>query len=747
MTRQVIATAACGLILACSGARPSTSTDLDGVAEGGATSSSPGGRHGRSPPGDGPPRTRREAVVDDYHGVRVVDPYRWMEGPSRELDDWFAAQNAYTRRMLRTVAGRDALRDELRTANRDVGRVESVEVVGSAPLVFSRRRAAAEENAQLVVRHGWEGTDRVLVDPRQRNSGASHASIDHMHPSPDGRYVAYVLAAAGGEDGTIEIVDVRTGQVLPDRLDRVLGYLVSWRPDSRSFFYTRRAKAGPDAAAADWLRNSATYLHVIGHEVSASPVIATDTSGLGLRSEDVTWVGVTPRSRWALAGGGTVSDFVYFVAPLATARPGKARWRRVAGADDKVRSMLVHGDRLYAFTHAGAPNYRIVSFDAGSGTLSNAKDFLAASELVLVNFTGAKDAMYVVALDRGIHRLLRVPWETGRREEVELPFEGSIWELEADQTRPGLVFQMEGWTRRPGWFRFDPGKGVSEVLGSSAPAAFEGVMAEEATAVSRDGAEVPLSIIRRADRPLDGTAPGFLSGYGAYGLGTGPSYNPFPLTWVKRGGVYAVCHVRGSGARGKSWHLAGIKQNKENGVDDLIACAEYLVEKRYTSSSRLAVSGTSAGGILVGGAITKRPDLFRTALLRVPVVNLLRNELMQMGPANASEYGSVKVKSEFEHLLASDPYHRVRDGVDYPAVLLTAGLRDPRVAAWQPAKLAARLQATGRGGPILLRVEYDAGHGIGSTQTQREEEYADMYAFALWQAGLLERARTTDRGD
>jgi prolyl oligopeptidase len=460
-------------------------------------------------------------------------------------------------------------------------------------------------------------------------------------------------------------------------------------------------------------------------------------SKLGIGPYDITWVEVTRQSRWALAGATPgPSDPAYFIGPLAKTMPGITRWRKIASADDKVINILVRGDQLYALTYDKATNYCIVVMDARSDTLAKAKDFVSESDLVLVDFAVGEDAMYVVALDRGFHRLFRVPWKTKIRQEVKLPFDGSIRRLIGVADRTGLVFSMEGWTRRIAWFQFDPATGVRELQISPPAASIGGVLAERATAISRDGAEIPLSIIHRTDYQLDGSAPALMSGYGSYGQTTNPSYNPFTLTWVKRGGVLAICHVRGGGARGKSWHLAGIKSQKENGVDDFIACADYLVKHGFTTPTRLTATGISAGGIVVGGAITKRPDLFQAAVLRVPVMNLVRFETTEVGPANAMEFGSVRVKSEFQSLLASDPYHRVRHGVDYPAVLLTAGVHDPRVPAWQPAKFAARLQAASGTRPTFLRVEYDAGHGRGSTQTQLEEEFADIYAFALWQAGV-----------
>jgi prolyl oligopeptidase len=241
----------------------------------------------------------------------------------------------------------------------------------------------------------------------------------------------------------------------------------------------------------------------------------------------------------------------------------------------------------------------------------------------------------------------------------------------------------------------------------------------------------------RKDAKRDGSAPGLVFGYAAYGGIDQPSFWPLALTWVDRGGVRANCHGRGTGNRGKQWYLGGVKHNKERGVEDFIACAEYLVANKYTSPKRLSVTGTSAGGILAGGAITKRPDLYAAALLRVPVVNLLRFEVTEGGPANIPELGAVADEADFKHLLASDPYHRLKDGTRYPAMLITGGKHDVRVPVWMPAKFAARAQAANRGDrPILLRIESGAGHGLGSTRTQIEEEWADLFAFALWQSGV-----------
>jgi len=687
-----------------------------------------------------PPSARRTEVVDLYHGMKVVDPYRWMETATPEFDRWLETQNAYARRVLSRLPGREGLLDDLRRASRNIERVYVLKVVGPRPRIFTLRRGAEDETFKLTVRDGWDGQDRLLVDPNTRPGTA----INSAYPSQDGRYVAYPVSDPGNEDSTIEVIEVDSGRILADRIGRAHHVpLISWRPDGRSFFYWRRAKSGPNAQPADWYRGSAAYLHKLGDNPdTALPVIAAGDSKLGLGSHDTPWIRLSRPSNWAIAESTPGSDDPsYFVAPLTRVRPGATRWRRVASPDDKVTYMRMRGDRVFAFTYSDAPNYRIVSFDAKSETVKNGKDFVPESNRVLVDFAVARDAMYLVVLDRSLHRLFRVSWETAAQEEVELPFDGSIEGLVAEPDRPGIIFGMEGWTRHPGWFRFEPGSDVRELEIDSTTADDQDLLTERSIATSRDGTEIPVAIIRRKSLALDRTAPGLLSGYGAYGSPIIAAYQPFTLAWVRHGAVFAYCHVRGGGEGGHLWHVAGIKEKKENGVDDFIACAEHLVRKGYTAPTRLTAFGSSAGGIVVGGAITKRPDLFRAAWLDVPIVNLLRNETTEVGPANTKEFGSTTVETEFRHLLASDPYHRIRDNVSYPALLFTVGRHDVRVPVWQAAKFVARLQAIGRARPTLFRVDFNAGHGFGSRRAQREEEYADAYSFALWQAGVKMKPR------
>jgi prolyl oligopeptidase len=364
------------------------------------------------------------------------------------------------------------------------------------------------------------------------------------------------------------------------------------------------------------------------------------------------------------------------------------------------------------------------------------KTIVAESRMVLQRLALAKDALYVQALDAGLGKLLRVPLDGSATREVSLPTAGSIAEMTTDPRTAGIVFRLEGWTQSTRYFAYDPRDEKIADTGviPASKANFSQVEAQEMHAIANDGTRVPLSIMHLRGLKRDGEAPTLLVGYGAYGFNFAPRFDPQLLAWLEKGGIYAVAHVRGGGEYGNEWYLGGYKNTKPNTIQDFVACAEYLVAKGYTSPQRLAGQGRSAGGITIGGAITRRPDLFAAAISAVGVADAVRMETGIGGAENTEEFGSVKTEEGFRALYAVSPYHHIKDGVSYPAVMLTTGVHDARVEPWHSAKMAARLQAaTSARRPVLLRVDYDSGHGAGATRAQHNAERADEYAFLLWQ--------------
>jgi prolyl oligopeptidase len=414
-------------------------------------------------------------------------------------------------------------------------------------------------------------------------------------------------------------------------------------------------------------------------------------------------------------------------------------WKKVADQSDEVTGFDVHEDQIYLLSHKGASRFKVLRLSLGAPELADAQVVVPASEVVVTGISAATDALYIQDLDGGIGRLRRLPYTGGSVQPVKLPFDGAIQSLVTSPTTAGAWLELTSWTKSPLWYALDSqtGKLTDTALVPPSPVDFSQIESEEVKCKSADGTTVPLSIIHKRGMALDGSHPTWLSGYGAYGITYDPSFQPTWLAFLEKGGIYAVAHVRGGGEYGEDWHQGGQKLTKQHTIDDFLAGAEYLVEHKYTSAAHLAGEGTSAGGITIGGAITQRPDLFGAALIRVGDSDSLRSETMASGPANIPEFGTVKDADGFKALFAMDAYQHVKADTRYPAVLLSTGVNDPRVAPWQAAKMTARLQAsTSSNKPILLRVDYDAGHGIGSTKSQRDSERADDVAFLLWQLGV-----------
>jgi prolyl oligopeptidase len=442
---------------------------------------------------------------------------------------------------------------------------------------------------------------------------------------------------------------------------------------------------------------------------------------------------------------GVKREFDIYAVPFDPNVGAKTAWKKVADQSDDVTAMDVHGAEIYLVSHNNASRFKVLRTSLSAPDLAHASVVVPASEVVITGITAAGDALYVQDLDGGIGRLRRLPYSNGNIQPISLPFDGAIQSLVTNPTESGAWLDLTSWTQSPLWYSLDAktDKLTDTALVPPSPVDYSPIEAEEVKAKSADGTMIPLSIIHKRGIALDGSHPTWLTGYGAYGITLDPSFNPTLLAFLERGGICAIAHLRGGGEYGEDWHLAGQKLTKQHTIDDLIAGAEYLIEHKYTSPAHLAGEGTSAGGITIGGAITQRPEMFAVALIRVGSSNALREELQASGPANIPEFGTVTEPDGFKALFAMDAYQHVKPNTPYPAVLLTTGVNDPRVTSWEPAKMAARLQAsTSSGKPVLLRVDYDAGHGMGSTKSQRDIELADELSFLFWQLGVTGYAPT-----
>jgi prolyl oligopeptidase len=500
-------------------------------------------------------------------------------------------------------------------------------------------------------------------------------------------------------------------------------------------------KTGPnDPPTAKYL-DSQSLLHKLGESPDHDTLLLSrkEAPGIPLVDSDFPGIVVSPASPWAIAiaNHGVQREFPVYVAKLSDLAGAKTQWKKIADDADEVTNLDIRGNDLYLLTHHQASCFKIVRVDMEHPDMAKPNTIVPAGEAVLVRHQVAKDGLYVQELDGGIGKLVRVGFDGGTPESVQLPFDGAISELFVDPREPGAILQTESWVRPPMYLGVSADRKTADLHLIPKPAFdYSQMESVEVKAPASDGTMIPLSIVYRRGLVKDGSHPTLLDGYGSYGITLDPAFVPRNIPWLEHGGIWAIAHVRGGGEYGEDWHNAGRKLTKQNTIGDMIACAEFLVKEKYTSPARLAGQGGSAGGITIGGAITQRPDLFAAALDDVGDSDALRMENSPGGPANIPEFGSVKTEEGFKGLYIMDAYVHVKDGTAYPAVMLTTGVNDPRVDPWEAAKMAARLQAaTSSGKPILLRVDYDAGHGFGSGKAQRNELVADQYSFLLWQFG------------
>lgn len=690
-----------------------------------------------------PPVAPVREVVDTYFGQRVSDPYRWLEARGPEFDTWLKAQADYADWTLRKLPMRSSLLARftaLSSASTSVANVQR-----SGENYFSMRREPGETDYSLYVRRGLAGTDRLLPPVAALSHGAKRNSIATYNVSPDGHYVAYLVAPGGGEYGELRILEVATGHDLGDRIAETRWSAGEWLPDSKSIAYIAFQKLAPGAAPADRLKKTRVLVHRLGtSEASDEPLF-----GFGVDSAINSAITMLPSlsiphgSRYAFIrqnSGVEPGSEIYMVpVPALTRRP--VPWKRLAAMDDDISEVWVHGDDLFLKTFKDAPRSKIVRTSATKPDLKDAELVFSSKDGVVADGGVARDAFYVQSLSRSVSQVHRIPYGSTGAERVPLPYEASAELALVEPERDGALMDVVSFTRSSRIVQYDPARRVSADthLRPAVPVDMSSIVAKSVMVPSWDGTKVPMNILYRKGLKFDGTHPTIIEGYGAYGRESqSPVFAVNQLPWLERGGVYAEIGVRGGGEFGEEWHLAGKGKNKPNTWKDFIAGAEYLVREKYTSAAHLAGRGTSAGGILIGNAVVERPDLFRAAIINVGITNALRYEFTPNGPANIPEFGSVTTEQGFRDLLAMDAYTKIRRGVKYPAVLLITGANDPRVEPWITAKMTAALQAaTSSGRPVLLRVDYDAGHGTGLSSEQLARQRADMYAFLFRQLSEL----------
>lgn len=687
-------------------------------------------------PDPAPPVARVEPVTEDFFGTKVTDNYRWMENAKdAEWAPYMKGQSDFARAQLDAIPGNAAMQKRVSELAGDLEVVGGIQVAGENVFVF--KRPVGADNFSLTVRRGLSGEERTLIDPTAMTEGDVHYSLDYWTASPDGTKLAYGLSKQGSEDSVVHIMEVASGTVLPDRIDRAQYANINWLPDGSGFFYNRLS--GAAKGTTDYYKNSVCWLHTLGADAANDVKVLSRGQFADVEMNEIEFPGVItqPGSDYVIGAliAGVQNELTLYVNTLAAAAKGEGGWKKVCVPADQVTNFTLKGDDIYLVTYKGAPRYRGLHVKAGAPDVAGATEVAPQGEAVLQGMYAAKDAIYLQYLDGGVARVKKLTG--GGIADVPLPYDGAIGGFSTSVDRDGGFLTLQSWVIPGTIYQINADGSLTETALVAKPDIdVSGYTAERLFATAKDGAKVPVSIVYRRDLARDGQAPVLLQAYGSYGINSEPFFGPRYIAWMEQGGIWATANVRGGGEYGREWHEQGRLANKPNTWGDLIACAEAIIAAGLSSAGKVAINGGSAGGITVGRAMTDRPDLFSAVISQVGVSNNLRAEFGQNGPPNIPEFGSVTTEDGFKGLYAMDSTQHVKPGTAYPGVLLTTGMTDPRVDPWHAGKMAAHLQAaTSSGRPILLRVDYDAGHGLGSTRAQRDREWADAFAFALWMAG------------
>lgn len=668
------------------------------------------------------PPTRRDDVTDVLHGERIVDPYRWLEASeSDEVREWTSVQNGLTEAYLAEYPGRAGIRSRLET-------LLSIGVLGTPTPAggryFYQRRDGAQNQPVLWVRDGVNGADRVAVDPNALNSEGTTA-LDWYYPSEDGRLLAYGLSENGREESVLHVLDVSTGALLPDRIPHTRAAEVAWLPDNSGFYYTRFPAPGAVPAGEEHYHR-AVYFHRLGDDPSADPLVFQPAA-----KEFWPGVSLSPDGRWLLLSvSRTFDQNDLWIQDLAAGTPPIAIAKDLPAIFD---AEVVEGT-VYVRTNLYAPTYGLYALDADRPELASARTLVPPrGDAVLDGASIVGRHLALTYLERATSRLELAARDGTRVREVALPGLGSIFGIGAEWDGEELFYGFTSYTVPPSVYRIDLRTGA-ETLWRRVEAEFdpERFKVRQVTYPSRDGTPITMFLVHPRGLQLDGNNPTYLTGYGGFNVSMTPGFSRSLLLWLEQGGVVAIPNLRGGGEYGETWHQAGMLANKQNTFDDFIAAAEWLIANGYTQPGRLAAAGGSNGGLLMGAVLTQRPDLFRAVVVQVPLLDMLRYHHFLIARLWIPEYGSPEDPMQFAWLRAYSPYHHVRDGAPYPAVLLATAESDTRVDPMHARKMAARLQAaSGSGQPVLLRLEARAGHGAGKPLSKVLDELTDTWTFVF----------------
>jgi prolyl oligopeptidase len=719
-------------------------------------------KHASAPPST-PPVAEIKPIIDMYHGTKVLDNYRWLEdGNSPETKKWVEGENAYTRGVLDRLAGRAAIHQRL-TELLSIGSVTPPVIAGhhyfytkregmqNQPILYVRDRLVTVVDAPGRATDVM-GKDRVLVDANTLAADGTIA-LDWFEPSENGKYVAYGTSPSGSEMSTLHIIETKTGTILPDTIERTRAASVAWLPDNSGFYYTRYPNKG-DVPAGQEMYNRHVFFHQLGDDPinDDKPIF-----GEGRDPEDWPSVHLSNDGHWLLISvseGWTKSEL--YLMDLKKGTPPTA----ITSGKNFLYGADVYNGKLYITTNEDAPRYRVFVADAGNYDRESWKELIPQTDAVLQGAAVYGGKLFVQYEQNATSQLKLFDLDGKKTADIELPSIGTVFATTGRWDRDEAFFGFQSFTMPPKISRISLGprpvanqqEGTThEQVGSVSlwtkvdapsvdPNAYD--VAQE-WFNSKDGTRVPMFVVHKQGVQKTGKNPTLLTAYGGFNVSLTPTFSRTAYLWMEHGGIYAVANLRGGAEFGEDWHRAGMLERKQNVFDDMTAAAQHLISERYTDKNHLAIQGGSNGGLLMGAMITQRPDLFRAVVCQVPLLDMIHYQDFQIAKLWIPEYGTSESPEQFKWLYAYSPYHHVKPGTLYPAILFMTADTDTRVDPMHAKKMTAEMQAEARNGtshtrPILLRIESKAGHGAGKPVTKQIEEFTDVYAFLFWQLGVKE---------
>ncbi|QVY64616.1 prolyl oligopeptidase family serine peptidase [Polaribacter sp. Q13] len=684
-------------------------------------------------------------TFDTIFGERVVDPYKYIENLEDTVAlNWYKKQTVFSNQIISKITNRDEiieLQNKLQIGSST--NISNLEIT-SNDKYFYLKSNAVNSNKRLFYRNGFNNKEILLFDPKQIDNTNI---INYIKPSWDGSKIVIGITKNDIEIGDLVVLNVVNKKVIESKIKNcwpsALGG-IRWLPNNSGFTYEFIPEI--DKKSKKYLHNIETMLHVLVGNSFKDKILLSKSNNpeLGMEEQDFPEVNFKSNiSKYMFASVSGASYYAdYYYSNLNSILKSKIEWKKLYNKEDLVKRFYIDGNDIIFLTAKNAKNFKICKTSLLNPNFTEAELLVKEdTTAVITDFTLTKNGIFFVKTKNGVNAKLYQLNSKKEISKIKTPKKaGYINVSSKGSSYDNLWIEVRGWASQKEQYQFDyiKNKFVNHKLYSNA--FYKGLLSdliiEEVEVLSHDNVKVPLSIIYKKGTKLDGNNSVLLRGYGAFGVSMKPAVSNYLVHWINNGGIYAVSHVRGGGEKGNAWYKAGYKKTKPNSWKDFIASAEYLIDNKYTSAKKIVANSASGGGILVGNAIAERPDLFGVAVVTVGIFNTIRSEFAPNGKNLSREFGTVSDSLEFKYLLKMDAYNKIKKGINYPAVYLTAGLNDSRVAVWQPAKFAAKLQeSTASNKPILLSVNFNGGHGFDATKETRNEELANILSFAFWQTG------------